>query len=297
MSFETIAIMAPGNMGHGLGGHLVKQGVRVITNLEGRSAETAARAERMGMEDVGSDAALVREADILLSVLPPANAIEMAERIARAVGADAGDLLYVDCNAIAPATAVEVARILSEKGILCVDASIRSGPPIGGRPQPRIYASGEGAERFAGLNDCGLDIRVIGPLVGQASALKMCAAGISKGMVMIVVQAFLCARALGVERELADDVLPGGELDSYTRRAPNLGPDAYRWASEMDEIAATMASAKLSPLTFAGMAETCRFVEGTPVGRQSKENMTIGTDFQSLVAALGEALPPAGPDC
>ena len=75
MSVPTIAIMAPGHMGHAIGGHLVQQGLRVITNLDGRSADTLARAARAGMEDVGSDAQLVAQADMLLSVLPPGSAV------------------------------------------------------------------------------------------------------------------------------------------------------------------------------------------------------------------------------
>lgn len=295
MSEDTIAIVAPGHMGHAIGAHLAGQGLRVITNLEGRSAETAARAARSGMEDVGSDWALVEEASMVLSILPPANAVEFARGIAAAARDGSKKPLFVDCNAISPATAAEVAAILATAGIACVDAAIRGGAPVDGKPQPRIYASGEGAERFAELGKHGLDIRVVGPVAGQASALKMCAAAISKGMVALVVESFICARALGIEGGLREEVMGGGALDRIARRAPNIGPDAYRWASEMDEIAGTMAANGLPPETFAGMAALCRFVEGTPIGRQTKETMTLGTEFESLIAALAEALPQRQP--
>lgn len=291
MSEDAIAIVAPGHMGHAIGGHLAGRGVRVITNLEGRSAETTARAARAGMEDVGSDVALLEEAAMVLSILPPGNALEFARRIAAAAKETDKRPLFVDCNAISPATAAEEAAILDAAGIACVDAAIRGGAPVDGKPQPRIYASGEGAERFAGLNRHGLDIRVVGPVAGQASALKMCAAAISKGMVILVVEAFLCARALGIEEGLREEVMGGGALDRIARRAPNIGPDAYRWASEMDEIAGTMAANGLPPETFAGMASLCRFIEGTPIGRQTKETQRLGTDFESLIATLAEDMP------
>ena len=70
MSAETIAIMAPGQMGHAIGGHLVSQGLRVIPNLEGRGPDTQARAARAGIIDVGSDSTLVDQAEMVLSVLP-----------------------------------------------------------------------------------------------------------------------------------------------------------------------------------------------------------------------------------
>ena len=37
------------------------------------------------------------------------------------------------------------------------------------------------------------------------------------------------------------------QVKEARRRAPNFGPDAYRWATEMDEIAATVGATGLSP--------------------------------------------------
>ena len=45
----------------------------------------------------------------------------------------------------------------------------------------RIYASGPEADKFAALAEYGLDIRVIGPEIGQASGLKMVYAALTKG--------------------------------------------------------------------------------------------------------------------
>ena len=290
MVVETVAIMAPGQMGHAIGAHLVKAGLRVITNLEGRGNDTKARAARAGIIDVGSDAVMVGEADILLSILPPANAVEFARRTAEAVKAEGAELLFVDCNAISPATAAEVAGILGAAGINCVDASIRGGAPLEGRPQPRIYASGPGAEDFLALNQYGLDIHAIGSRPGQASGLKICAASVSKGIVLLMVQAFVAARALGVEKELRQELQDGPAFKGAERRAPNLGPDATRWAGEMDEIAATFAATGLSPKTFEGLAELCRLVEATPMGKQTKENMPLGKDLDEISDILVKAL-------
>ncbi|MEE8563125.1 MAG: DUF1932 domain-containing protein [Alphaproteobacteria bacterium] len=289
MSAKTIAIMAPGHMGHAIGGHLVNQGLRVITNLEGRGADTEARAARAGIIDVGSDAALVHEADMVLSVLPPGDAVGFARRIAAAVQSAPAEFLFVDCNAIAPGTAADIAGILSSVGIDCVDAAIRGGAAVDGKPQPRIFASGPGAERFAALNAYGLDIRAIGTRAGQASGLKMCAAAVSKGVVLLTLQAFVSAKVLGVEKELREDLGANAALKAAERRAPNLGPDAYRWAGEMDEIAATMDAAGLSPDTFKGFAALCRLAEGTELGSQTKEDKTARSDFDGIVELLAEA--------
>ncbi len=289
MTDKTIAIMAPGHMGHALGGHLVRQGLRVITNLEGRSADTRARAARAGMEDVGSDAALIGQADMLLSVLPPGNAVEFARRIAAAVEAQPAEFLFVDCNAISPATAAEIAGILDAVGIRCVDAAIRGGAPVDGKPQPRIYVSGPGAEAFEALNAYGLDIRKVGTRAGQASGLKIAGAAVSKGVVLLVLQAFATARALGMEKELREDLGEDAQLRAAERRAPNFGPDAYRWATEMDEIAATVGATGLSPKTFEGFADLCRLAEGTSLGAQTKEDTSARSDFDAIVEILAEA--------
>ncbi|MDX1483673.1 MAG: DUF1932 domain-containing protein [Alphaproteobacteria bacterium] len=289
MPVETIAIMAPGHMGHALGGHLAAQGLRVITNLEGRGPDTRARAARAGIEDVGSDAALIAEADMLLSVLPPGNAVEMARRIADAVKAAPAEFLYVDCNAIAPATAAEIAQILDDAGIRCVDAAIRGGAPVGDRPQPRIYVSGPGAEEVEALNAYGLDIRAIGTRAGQASGLKICGAAVSKGVVLLTLEAFAAAKAMGVDNELREDLGDNAQLRAAERRAPNFGPDAYRWATEMDEIAATVAATGLDPRTFEGFAALCRLAEGTELGRQTKEDGSARSDFDAIVAILAAA--------
>jgi 3-hydroxyisobutyrate dehydrogenase-like beta-hydroxyacid dehydrogenase len=170
-----------------------------------------------------------------------------------------------------------------------VDAAIRGGAAVEGRPQPRIYASGPGAEEFAALNAYGLDIHDIGDKAGQASGLKICGAAVSKGVVLLTLQAFVAAKAMGVEKELRDDLGANAQLKAAERRAPNVGPDAYRWASEMDEIAATMDAAGLSPRTFEGFAALCRLVDGTELGNQTKEDKSTRTDFDAIVDILAEA--------
>ena len=289
MSTNIIAIMAPGHMGHAIGGHLVSQGLKVITNLEGRSADTIARAARAGIMDVGSDGALVHEADMVLSVLPPGDAVGLARRIAAAAEKENAEFLFVDCNAVSPGTAAEIAGILEGVEIKCVDAAIRGGAAVDGRPQPRIYASGPGAEEFAALNAYGLDIHDIGGKAGQASGLKICGAAVSKGVVLLTLQAFVAAKAMGVEKELRDDLGANAQLKAAERRAPNIGPDAYRWASEMDEIAATMDAAGLSPRTFEGFAALCRLADGTELGNQTKEDKSTRTDFDAIVDMLAGA--------
>jgi 3-hydroxyisobutyrate dehydrogenase-like beta-hydroxyacid dehydrogenase len=110
----VIAVIAAGDMGAAVGARLVEHGCRVLTSLAGRSAASRARAEAAGMAD-GSDAALAA-AHMILSIVPPGDALALAERLAPALAAAAVKPLYVDCNAISPQTALRVAAAVEEAG-------------------------------------------------------------------------------------------------------------------------------------------------------------------------------------
>jgi 3-hydroxyisobutyrate dehydrogenase-like beta-hydroxyacid dehydrogenase len=123
----------------------VEHGVRVITCLEGRSERTRLLAAEAGIQDVASYRELVTLSQLVLSIVVPAQARIVAERVARAItdmikGAGI-DLTYADCNAIAPQTVLGVERIITTAGARFVDAGIIGSPPgVGGRN--RFYVSG-----------------------------------------------------------------------------------------------------------------------------------------------------------
>ena len=247
----TVAVVSTGEMGTGVARILRGSDLRVITTLAGRGDRTRERAADAGVEDVGSLAAAVREADILLSILPPGNALELAE----AVGRDPGPL-YADCNAVSPATVRAIAAVIGDR---FVDASI-----IGAPGSPRFYASGPHAAELAALP---LDLRVIDGEVGQASALKMCYAALTKGLTALLTGSMVAAEAHGVTEalcaELADsqpDFLAGA------RRLAGMVPKAYRWVAEMEEIAATFEQAGVTPRLHLGAADVYRLVEAARAG-------------------------------
>ncbi len=243
----VIAVISPGEMGSAVGRRLAQSGHRVITSLDGRSARTLELAGAAGIEHVGSLGAVVREADVLFSILPPGRAVDLA----RAVG-HAPDLVYVDCNAVSPATVREIAGVIGDR---FVDAGI-----IGFPDAPRFYASGAYAPALAGLP---LDWRVIGPQVGQASALKMCYAAITKGLTALLTQSLVAAESLGLSGLLRSELADSQpQLWAMAERmVPGMVPKAYRWIAEMEEIADTFASVGLTPKLHEGAAAVYRFVE------------------------------------
>jgi 3-hydroxyisobutyrate dehydrogenase-like beta-hydroxyacid dehydrogenase len=231
----VIAVIAAGDMGSAVGARLARRGCRVLTSLAGRSAASRARAEAAGMADA-SDAGIAA-ADLILSIVPPGDALGLAERLAPAMAAAASKPVYVDCNAVSPQTVRKIAAAVEAAGARFVDAGIVGGPPQGGYT-PAIYASGPEAPRFAALNAHGLDIRTMEGPVGQASALKMCYAGLTKGLHAVGVSVIRGAIEAGIEGPFFAELAASQPmlLDHFVRRTPGIFGKAYRWVAEMREI-------------------------------------------------------------
>jgi 3-hydroxyisobutyrate dehydrogenase-like beta-hydroxyacid dehydrogenase len=233
----TVAIIAPGAMGAGVGQRLAENKVTVLTSLAGRSEASAARAKEAGMVAVG-EAQLI-EADFLLSIVPPGEAVALARRLAPTLRAANKKTVYVDCNAVSPPTANEIADIIATTGCLFVDAGIIGPPPKPGSRNTKFYVSGQAAHDVARLNDYGLIVRVLdGPLTA-ASALKMSYAGITKGFTALGAAMMLAATRGGSADALKTELeeSQGPLLAWLSRQVPGMYPKAYRWVAELDEIA------------------------------------------------------------
>ena len=288
----TIAIMSPGDMGHAVGATLREGGLRVISALGGRSGRTRALAAQAGIAAVADDAALVREADMLLSILVPAEAVALAERIARALRTTGAAPLYIDCNAIAPQTARQVAEIVQGAGARFVDGGIIGPPPKPGASSTRFYASGRDAAGFARLRDFGLDVRVVGDQPGQASALKMCYAALTKGTTALMTELSIAAERLGVSDALRAEFAASQPVlrERMQRAVPEMVPKAHRWVGEMQEIARTFEACGLTPRTFAGAAELYALVAKTPLGRTSPEEWRReARPFEDVIGELAKS--------
>jgi 3-hydroxyisobutyrate dehydrogenase-like beta-hydroxyacid dehydrogenase len=233
----VVAVIAPGMMGAAVGKRLVDNGVKVLTSLTGRSAETATRAKAAGMAAAGDEE--IAASDFILSILPPGDAIALAERFQPALKASNAKPVYVDCNAINPKTVDRVVAVIAPTGCPFVDSGIIGSPPKPGDAGPRFYASGPAAPRFATLRQYGLDVRVLDGAMSAASALKMSYAGITKGTQAIGAAMMLAATRAGSADALFAE-LSSSQKDMFAwfkRGLALMPPKAYRWVAEMHEIA------------------------------------------------------------
>ncbi len=249
-----VAIIAAGHMGAAVGARLVRHGIEVSTSLEGRSAASRKRAGEAGLRDVDLDRLV--EADILLSILPPGEAVALAENLTRRFAARGARPLYVDCNAVSPRTAKRIAAIVAPSGAPFVDAGIIGGPPRQGDKGPKFYACGEAAQRFASLSGYGLTIKLLDAPIGAASALKMSYAGITKGLSGLAAAMLLAASREGVAEALRAELhdSQAGLAARFEKTLPRMYPKAYRWIAEMEEIATFLGDDKAAAMMFAGLA-------------------------------------------
>jgi 3-hydroxyisobutyrate dehydrogenase-like beta-hydroxyacid dehydrogenase len=239
----TIGLLHPGEMGASVGASGRHSGHRVLWVSEGRGDDTRRRATAAGLEDVGTLAKLVAASDVVLSVCPPHAALE----VAGAVAVQGFGGIYVDGNAVSPATSRSIARIVQAGGATYVDGGI-IGPPPDKSGTTRLYLSGPDAPRVSPLFAAGpLEAVVLNGHLMAASAIKMAYASWTKGSQALVMAVRALAAAEGV-----DDAL----LAEWARSQPDLAKrsenaakgtarKAWRWVAEMDEIAATFDGAGL----------------------------------------------------
>jgi 3-hydroxyisobutyrate dehydrogenase-like beta-hydroxyacid dehydrogenase len=276
----VVAIVAPGNMGAAVGRRLTENGVRVLTTLAGRGAASVARAVAAGMTDVALDRLV--EAEIVLSILPPAQALSFAEQMAPLLLAAERKPVFVDCNAVSPETVRRIGVVVAATGAGAsfVDASIIGLPPKPGQASPHIYVCGERAARARVLilGESGLDVRVLDGAVGAASALKMSYAGINKGVAALASAMILAAARSGATEALYQELsesLPG-LLESLRRQVPDMLPKAYRWVAEMREIAAFAGEDAAARKVFEGFSELFERVSRDVAGEQVESGVLTG---------------------
>jgi 3-hydroxyisobutyrate dehydrogenase-like beta-hydroxyacid dehydrogenase len=232
----NLGILHPGAMGAVLAG---EASATALWASEDRSRETIGRARRHGLVDSGSMPDLVAASDMLISVCPPHAAVDVAEQVA-----DLGfEGIYVDANAVAPATVRDVATRFAR----FVDGGI-VGPPPTEPGLTRFYLAGPEAETVAAVwHGSNLDARVLEGGIGSASALKAAYAGWTKGStaLLLAVRAYAEANGLGESIVAEWETSIPGLADRADATARRIGRKAWRFEGEMAEIATAMQHAGL----------------------------------------------------
>ncbi|WP_432558972.1 DUF1932 domain-containing protein [Granulicoccus sp. GXG6511] len=283
----TIGVLSPGAMGAALGRAWQRGGARVVTTVAGRSARTRELANGLDWLDSVDD--VVAEAEVVVSVVPPAQVVSNAEQIADAARRKGVRPIVADLNAVSLPTMDRVGAVLTEVGCPVVDGSISGNPP---RPDAddstRVYLSGAAASVLADFDTEGLRSIVVGAEPGQASAIKMCTAAVYKGLTALMIQSLRTADAHGVADFVAADW--GDMLGPLGAAGPNRIAVAVsksdRFPDEMREIAATQEAAGWGAELYDSIARVFEAAHRTQLGGLSPEQAAGVHDLAAVVEAL-----------
>ncbi|KAF2462165.1 6-phosphogluconate dehydrogenase [Lineolata rhizophorae] len=319
----TVGIVSIGEMGYGIARLLVAHNFKILTNVQGRSANTESRARDAQLTLVPTDRDLVTRSDYILSIVPPRDAEATARRMAAEVAAArqtaTHPLYYLDLNAISPASVRAIGALFasSETSVRFVDGGIIGGPPQPGAAatsssssaaaaaaaggsstwtRPSVPLSGpfplaEAPVAGARLADA-LNTRHLGPGVGTASGLKACFAALSKGLTGLAIQSFSTAEQLGVRGELQEHLRMHSPrtAEMVERGLVGMVPKAYRWVAEMERIGETFEEDGgwgEKARVFEGIAEVYRMVaEESEVGKERRKGAELGNVVGSVVKGL-----------
>jgi 3-hydroxyisobutyrate dehydrogenase-like beta-hydroxyacid dehydrogenase len=247
---RTVGLLHPGEMGASIGAALRRAGVQVLWVSAGRGAATRRRAQAADLTDAGTLPELVARSQLVVSVCPP----HAATDVARTVAALGFGGIYLDANAVAPTTARALGAMVEQAGGRFVDGDLIGGPVRPGGAT-RLYVSGPAAGEVVALFAAtDLEAVALAGDVVAASALKMCYAAWTKGSSALLLAVRAAAAAQGVDAALVAEwerTQPG--LAARSQAAAGTARKAWRFAGEMEQIAACLAEAGL-PDGFASAA-------------------------------------------
>jgi L-threonate 2-dehydrogenase len=232
-----VSVIGTGAMGSAVGARLVRYGADVAAWLDGRSDASVARAETSGMKRAALPDLVAT--DYILSIVPPVEAVAVAERLRPSLDTANPKPVWIDFNAVNPGTVARISAIVASTGTTFVGGAIIGLPALPDQPGPTFYLAGPGAAAHTALADHGLRTRLIDGPVGAAAALKMSYAGITKGLVAIASMMIVVAEREGAGAALFEELADSQAqlLARFKKTLPDMYPKAYRWVAEMREIA------------------------------------------------------------
>jgi 3-hydroxyisobutyrate dehydrogenase-like beta-hydroxyacid dehydrogenase len=247
-SRHIIAVLYPGELGARVA-EALRGRADVITTLQGRSKASQRRCDESGIAVRAMLEDVVREADVVLSLVPPAAAEQAANEYVALARLAPANATYVDMNSIAPETASRLAQQVEQAGVAFVDGAV-NGLARNLTTSGTLFLSGPRAAHVAGLFDGVMRVRVVGLEPGAASAMKMLLAGLSKGVCALFAELALAAESRGMLEPMlaaSSEIYP--EITQLAERMlPTYAQHATRRAGEMRELERTVENADIEPI-------------------------------------------------
>jgi len=236
---KNVTLISPGEMGSPIAKHIISNGIEVISPLNERSDKTKIRAKKNGIIDSGNLANSLKQTDIIVSILVPSDAKKLAEKIKEESTNLDRDVYFADLNAISPKTVENMEKILSGTKIKFIDGGIIGTPPTENK-FPRIYVSGPHSKIFMKLNNMGMEVIDMGGNIGEASAMKMAYASITKGYSSLLIAAVMLSIKTNNFDSLMDELeYSQPRVFEDLKKLKGIPSKAHRWIGEMQEISNT----------------------------------------------------------
>jgi 3-hydroxyisobutyrate dehydrogenase len=223
-----IAFIGLGHMGGGMAPNLAKAGheVRAFDLV----SEAVDKATQSGCSAAASAAEAVKDADVVITMLPAAKHVRHVYR--DDVGPSAKDgALLIDCSTIDVQSTLEVGDGLKELGFEFLDAPVSGGiaAAAGGTLTFMVGGSDEAFERARPILEPMAKAVIHAGHLGAGQAAKICNNMILGATMAATCEAFVLAQKLGLDPQVFFDISSkaSGQSWSMTSYAPipGVGPD------------------------------------------------------------------------
>jgi len=223
-----IAFIGLGHMGGGMAPNLVKAGHEVLAfDLLPEALERAANA---GCIAASSAAQAVKNAEVVITMLPAAQHVRAVYENDVAPNAKPGSLL-IDCSTIDVATAREVGCGLEELGFDFVDAPVSGGiaAAAGGALTFMVGGSDKAFERAQPILEPMAKAVIHAGHLGSGQAAKICNNMILGATMIVTCEAFALAEKLGLDLQTFFDISSKASGQSWSMTSycpvPGVGPE------------------------------------------------------------------------
>lgn len=208
---QRIGFIGLGIMGAPMAANLVKASYQVTGY--NRSPAAVQRLAALGGRAATSVAEAVRDADVVITVLPDTPDVEAVVLGDDGVLAHApSGLLHIDMSSISPAASRGIATRAAAAGVRSLDAPVSGGEQGAVEGALSIMVGGEAADVEAArpiLEAMGSTVVHVGP-AGSGQAVKAANQLLVAGIIELVAEALVLVEASGVDPEPAVRVLAGG---------------------------------------------------------------------------------------
>ena len=290
-----VAFIGLGHMGGGMAPNLAKAGheVRAFDLVP----EAVEKAVQGGCSAAGSAADSVKEAEVVITMLPAAQHVRAVYENDVAPNAKPGALL-IDCSTIDVASAREVGAGLEELGFEFLDAPVSGGIAAAASGNLTFMVGGSDAafERARPVIEPMAKAVIHAGHLGAGQAAKICNNMILGATMAATCEAFVLAEKLGLDLQTFFDISSkaSGQSWSMTSYAPvpGVGPDT---PADHDYEGGFAAALMLKDLKLA--ADAAHHVGAyTPMGTEAQELYQRfvdagggSKDFSGIIKMIGEA--------